>query len=73
MAKTQVNKEMAKAKLRLNNIVKRFKGEKITQHIDLRSRKMRKAVKLEAWISLLESKNYFSCANRASQWLKLVA
>jgi len=73
MAKKEFNKEAEKAEMRLTNILVKFQGDKVIQHIDLRSRKMTKPNKLKVWIALLESRKYFSCANRASQWLNCIA
>ena len=67
------NKEAEKAEMRLTNILVKFQGDKVNQHIDLRSRKMTKRNKLEVWITLLESKKFFTCADRASQWLSCIA
>ena len=72
MAK-EFNREAEKAEMRLTNILVKFQGDKVNQHIDLRSRKMTKVNKLEIWIALLKSKSYFVCAKRASQWLKCIA
>lgn len=73
MAKKEFNKEAEKAEMRLTNILVRFQGDKVIQHIDLRTQKMTKVNKLVIWIDLLNSKNYFSCATKASQWLSCIA
>lgn len=73
MAKKEFNREAEKAEMRLTNILVKFQGDKVIQHIDLRSRKMTKVNKLVIWIALLKSKNYLASARRASQWLKCIA
>lgn len=73
MAKKEFNREAEKAEMRLTNILVKFQGDKVIQHIDLRSRKMTKANKLNVWIALLESKKFFASAKRASQWLNCIA
>ena len=73
MAKKEFNREAEKAEMRLTNILVKFQGDKVNQHIDLRSRKMTKVNKLEVWITLLKSKKFFACANRAEQWLNCIA
>lgn len=67
------NREAEKAEMRLTNILVKFQGDKVHQHIDLRSRKMTKRNKLVVWIALLESKKFFVCADKASQWLNCIA
>jgi len=73
MSKTMFNREAEKAEMRLTNILVRFQGDKVHQHIDLRSRKMTKPDKLAVWIKLLKSKRFFACANRAELWLDCIA
>ena len=67
------NREAEKAEMRLTNILIKFQGDKVHQHIDLRSKKMTKVNKLRIWINLLESKKFFACADRASQWLNCLS
>ena len=67
------NREAEKAEMRLTNILVKFQGDKVHQHIDLRSRKMTKRNKLVIWIKLLKRKRFFHCATRAEQWLSYIA
>ena len=73
MAKKEFNREAEKAEMRLTNILIKFQGDKVNQHIDLRTRRMTKRNKLEVWITLLKSKKYLACAKTASQWLNCIA
>ena len=71
--KKEFSREAEKAEMRLTNILVKFQGGKVDQHIDLRTRKMTKINKLVIWIELLKSKKFFACANRAERWLECIA
>lgn len=65
MAKINKNKEMAKARMRLANIVEKFSKDKVRMRIQLRTDAMTKSAKLIIWADVLYAAGYRKESNYA--------